>query len=272
MSCTFSVIITCYNHVAFLPSMKKMLEEQIFQDFEVIIIDNNSEDGSVQWISENKNSFSHVVINNKNEGLCKAFNKGVSLSKGKYLIDLSPDDVFMANKLQRNYDLLSEGHLLFSDCEVSTVGGSKYIHSEKYQFNYKGLGNYFIDILSNHCLASPTMVVSRICFDAVGQYNESLAYEDFDFMTKASKLYDIVYDSAVLVIKQEGRNNLSSQFKKRNSEMHLSTFRICERLQNFCETKAEKKALNQRVYSEMKAQIKLLNFGLVWNYLLVLFA
>ena len=75
-----------------------MLENQSLQDFEIIWIDNNSQDGSVKWLNENKNLFSSLILNKENEGLCKAFNKGVALSKGKYLIDLSPDDVFVPQK------------------------------------------------------------------------------------------------------------------------------------------------------------------------------
>ena len=137
MSCTFSIIVTCYNHLGFLPQMIAMLEKQTFKDFEIIILDNASKDGSDQWIKEHRDCFAHVILNDTNQGLCKAFNKGVSLSKGKYLIDLSPDDVFVAHKLQRNYELLKENHLLFSDCKVVHQNGAEYIHSVIYSIDYK---------------------------------------------------------------------------------------------------------------------------------------
>ena len=270
MSCSFSIIVTNYNHLGFLPKMIEMLEAQTFQDFEIIIIDNNSSDNSRNWIKKQQHLFSHVILNRTNFGLCKAFNQGVKLSQGKYLIDLAPDDLFTPNKLEQNYKLLEaeNAHLLFSDCIIKEVHGKEYLHSEKYNFNYHGKGNYFTDILERHCLISPTTVMSRHCYDNVGGYDESLAYEDFDFMTKASNQFDLVYDHEALVIKQEVKNSLSTDFRKRNSAMHLSTFTICKRLSHTsCHTQQEKKVLRARLNSEMKAQVKLLNLVLVLKYL-----
>lgn len=268
MSCAFSIIITSYNHLSFLPQTIKMLENQSLQDFEIIWIDNNSQDGSVKWLNENKNLFSSLILNKENEGLCKAFNKGVALSKGKYLIDLSPDDVFVPQKLQQNFDLLEnqKAHLLFSDCIIKNTNGEGYLHSERYFFDYRGKANHFIDILERHCLISPTMVVSRELYNLVQGYDESLTYEDFDFMTKASKLHDLVYDPDPLVIKQEVEGRFSTLFAKRNSLVHSSTLKVCKKLKPLCETKEEKSALKKRIWSETKTQIKLLNLGLVSKY------
>lgn len=274
MSCAFSIIVTNYNHLDFLPEMIAMLDVQTFKDFELIIVDNNSSDGSKEWITQNKQSFSHAILNDSNLGLCKAFNQAVALSKGKYLIDLAPDDLFIPDKLEQNFKLLEseKAHLLFSDCLIKEIEGKEYLHSVKYFFDYKGKGNYFADILERHCLISPTTVSSRFCYDKVGGYDESLAYEDFDFMTKASKQFDLVYDSKALVVKQEVKGSLSTQFKKRNSPMHYSTFEICKRLfYDVCKTQEEKQALKTRLKSEMRVQVKLLNFGLVVKYLKLLF-
>lgn len=265
----FTIVATCYNHLGFLPRMIEMLEAQEFLDFELVLLDNASTDGSKEWISSfETNAFSVTkILNDENLGLCKAFNLGVKVGDGKYVIDLSPDDFFTPDKLKRNYELLEKenAHVLFSDCEIITAK-STILHSKQYPFKYEGKQNYFCEIVARHCLASATGVYSREAFLELGGYDESLAYEDFDFMTRVSHKYDVVYDSKVLVHKDETIKGWSSQFSNRKSALHESTFRICEKLNEICSTPEEKKALNARVKAELRAQLKLVNFGLVWRY------
>ena len=247
-----------------------MLEQQEMLDFELIIIDNGSKDGSVKWLdsfTSDKFSF-QVVLNKENVGLCKAFNQGVELGSGKYVIDLSPDDYFTSHKLKRNMELLEKerAHVLFSNCEIITESSS-ILHSEHYPFNYEGKGIYFTQVVARHCLSSASGVYSREAFEKLGGYDESLAYEDFDFMTRVSKDYDLVYDPEVLIKKDEVIKGWSAQFQKRTSDLHESTFRICQKLKDVCITPDEKESLKERVRSEMRTQLKLMNFGLCWRYL-----
>lgn len=270
MSLAVSIIVTTYNQRRFLEPMIEMLNNQTFKDFEIIVVDNNSNDGTREWLISNKQEFSHLILNDQNLGLCKSFNQGVSVSTGMYLIDLSPDDLFTSNKLEQNVKLLKKenAHLLFSDCLLSQHG-STCLHSEQYRFNYEGKGNYYLDILERHCLISPTMVMSRDCFDYLDGYDESLSYEDFDFMTRASALFDIVYDPSALVIKQKVNKSLSAQFLLRNSPLHSTTFNVCKK--NFRMKKGNKQALESRILKEAIPQLKLFNFSLVLKYLLLWF-
>jgi len=270
MSKAFTIVATCHNHLRFLPGMMEMLEAQEFQDFELIIIDNASTDGSKEWLTSFKADYLtfQVVLNPENVGLCKAFNQGVKLGVGKYVIDLSPDDYFTSNKLKQNFEQLEKekAHVLFSDCEIITTN-QVIVHSSKYPFNYQGKESYFVNIVARHCLASCTGVYSREVFENLGGYDESLAYEDFDFMTRVSKKYDLVYDSMVLVKKNEVIKGWSAQFSKRSSPLHESTFRICQKLKEVCCIPDEKQALKKRIKAEQRTQLKLMNLGLVWRYM-----
>lgn len=252
--------------------MLEMLEQQTFHDFELILIDNNSGDGTRVFL-QNMKATSYpvqIVLNDQNLGICKAFNQGVKLSRGKYLIDLSPDDVFLPDKLQANFDLLEaqKAHLLFSGCEViDTAGRYLFNYQDRYEFKDDGKRNYFTSLLARHCLASPTSVYSRVVFDQLGGYDEELAYEDFDFLLRASYAVDMVYDVRVLVRKTQSNTQYSKQFSKRNSLMHHSTFRVCQKMLQLCETEHQKRALLQRIHGEARAQLKLLNIKNYWRYL-----
>jgi glycosyltransferase involved in cell wall biosynthesis len=271
MLASFSIIITVYNHKNYIEQLREMLEKQTCRDFELIIIDNNStDDSSPFWENFTVSGIkAQYIYNETNLGICKAFNQGVQLSQGKYLIDLSPDDEFLPNKLERNLVTLEANNvnLLFSDCELITENRENLgKYSDLHPFYYKGVGNYFSHILERNRIASPTIVFSRVLFDSLGGYDESLAYEDFDFISRSTKKSDLVYDSEVLVRKHKALKSLSTQFKNRNSHLHESTYKVCLKLLQLCATKEEKKALKSRIFIEQKAQIRLLNFSFVWRY------
>ena len=269
---SFSIICTSYNHRQYLPGLINMLETQRLKDFELILVDNNSTDGSREWIEklEEKNFKIQKILNNQNLGICKAFNLGFKKSIGKYLIDLAPDDEFLPEKLKQNLECLdfNKAHLLFSDCESITEDGiHDFYYSKKYPFHYTGKSNYFDQVLERHCLASPTMVMSRESFQELDGYDENLAYEDFDFMLRASHKYDLIYDHRVLVKKRKVRGSFSGQFRKRNSPLHMSTLQVLKNIKPHCKTEKSKAAFKKRVNTEMKQQIKLLNGTLVKEYL-----
>lgn len=272
MNYSFSIIATSYNQFPFLAGMLQMLHRQTFRDFELILIDNNSQDGSRDFLANIKETSYpiQVVLNDQNRGICSAFNQGVKLSKGKYLIDLSPDDVFLPQKLQANFDLLEaqKADLLFSDCQVIDLKGCHlFNYQNKYKFNYQGKANYFTDLLSKHCLASPTSVYSRAVFEQLGGYDQELAYEDFDFLLRASFAVELVYDQQALVLKTQSKTQYSKAFARRNSPVHESTFRVCQKMRQICHTESQKTALLRRIHGEGRAQLKLLNLKNYWRYL-----
>jgi glycosyltransferase involved in cell wall biosynthesis len=245
-----------------------MLENQHFTDFELIFVDNGSQDGSTDYLRqlERTGYSAQFVFNLSNLGICKAFNIGVQKASGIYLIDLAADDVFLPTKLASNFELLeqTQANLLFSDCYV---GQFEQQHSSLYPFNYQGKGNYFEAILATHCLSSPTMVFKRDFFISLGTYDEDLSYEDFDFMLRASYASDLVYDPEPLLLKQFAPYSLSTQFKRRTSQVHQTTYKVCHKVANFQLNKSQKQALKKRIKAETNAQILLGNFGLVFGYL-----
>jgi len=83
--------------------------ESIFKntkDFELIIVDNNSTDGTVSYLKElqSKNDCVKVIFNDKNESFAKANNQGIELTTGDYVIILSNDIVVSVDWAKRMYN------------------------------------------------------------------------------------------------------------------------------------------------------------------------
>jgi glycosyltransferase involved in cell wall biosynthesis len=90
-----SVIIPNYNHSSFLRQRIDSILRQEWQDFELIILDDNSSDESHDIITGYKNhpKISHYVHNNTNSGsVFKQWEKGLALAKGEYIWIAESDD------------------------------------------------------------------------------------------------------------------------------------------------------------------------------------
>ena len=87
-----TVVIPNLNGMAYLEGCLSSLRRQTTQDFETILIDNGSTDGSVEYV---KQHFPEVKIRSfsENTGFCRAVNEGIRLSDAPYVILLNNDTV-----------------------------------------------------------------------------------------------------------------------------------------------------------------------------------
>lgn len=87
-----SVIVINYNGKEFLKDCLESIYGQTYHNFELIVVDNGSTDGSVQFIKE-KFPDTILIENKENLGFAVANNQGIEISKGKYIALLNNDTV-----------------------------------------------------------------------------------------------------------------------------------------------------------------------------------
>lgn len=88
-----SVITICYNDKDGLIKTINSVQSQIYEDYEHIIIDGGSLDGTLKLLKEIKNEKCHW-ISERDKGIYDAMNKGIKMAKGEWLIMLNAGDVF----------------------------------------------------------------------------------------------------------------------------------------------------------------------------------
>lgn len=113
-----SVIIPVFNHVEELDACLKSLEQQIFRDFEVIVVDDGSTDNVQMRFSEYSAFFSYQFIRlDKNQGAPVARNRGFTAAQGEFLIFLDADIELvptMLEELKRGLDQHLEADFAYS--------------------------------------------------------------------------------------------------------------------------------------------------------------
>jgi glycosyltransferase involved in cell wall biosynthesis len=127
MSPKVSVCIPVRNGGDFLPLAVDSVLEQSFDDYELIIVDNCSTDGTVKWIEENASTTPKIRFyqNATNIGLVGNFNACLGYAKGEYIKFLCADDLLLPGSVQR----MSDG--LDADSSVALVVGGRNLIDEK---------------------------------------------------------------------------------------------------------------------------------------------
>jgi len=122
-----SVVIPAYNAERFIAETLDSVVNQTWPMVEAFVIDDGSKDKTVE-IARTYESDKLKVLVQKNQGACVARNKGLSLSKGKYIQYLDADDVLSIDKIEKQVKVLEEndGYLGVSP-SVHFMDGEDYL-------------------------------------------------------------------------------------------------------------------------------------------------
>lgn len=127
-----SIVLPSYNHANFLEDRLNSIINQTFKDWELIIIDDNSNDGSLkilsQFVRENANKVKHFISNKQNSGSgYNSWKKGIELADSKYIWIAETDDYSAPTFLEEQIKVLEKTNAILSFCT------SKYVD---FQGNY----------------------------------------------------------------------------------------------------------------------------------------
>ncbi len=272
-----TIICICYNHARFVEQALDSVFAQTYDNLELIVIDDGSSDGSTKlikrWIASHPNTT--LLINAKNLGYCKTFNKAFAISKGSFCIDLAADDILLSHRVEAGVKALTDAGaeygVTFSDAEhVDEHGKYLRLHSEKHPHSSITSGDVYKDVIDRYFICSPTMMFRREVVERLNGYDETLAYEDFDFWVRAARTFKFIYSPQVLVKKRSVANSMSKNQFTRAGDQRWSTLRVCEKIRDLNRTPEEGKALKRRVWYELKVSLKLLDLRLGVEYIKLL--
>lgn len=85
-----SINIVTWNSLKYLPECLRSIKEQTFIDYSILIIDNASTDGTLEFLSKEYPSL-NVLKNAKNSGYSAAHNQGIGLAQAEYVLCMNPD-------------------------------------------------------------------------------------------------------------------------------------------------------------------------------------
>ena len=182
-----SVIIPTYNRAELLRLAVTSVLNQTFQDFEIIVVDDASEDHTHEVVHNFRDKRIKYIRHEVNKRVAAARNTGVLNSSGAYIAFVDDDDEWLPKKLQMQVALLENS--------PSTVGGvyTGFVQIDKStghilrQIVHKRRGNIYNDLLKSNFIGAPVLL-RRECFDQVGLFDERIEFgEEYDLLLRVSK-------------------------------------------------------------------------------------
>ena len=185
----FSIITVVKNDKINILSTINSLLRQNFSNYEHIIVDGNSSDGTSEIIKKTiRNSKKVIYIRKKDKNLYQALNRGIKIAKGDFVGILHSGDKYfndkvlelVNSKISNKIDILS-GFLIYVDSNLKK----------------KRIWNYEIKNLSPYNafkIAHPTTFISKKVFKKIGYYNTLYTIaSDTDFLLRVSKIPNISF-------------------------------------------------------------------------------
>jgi len=181
-----SIIIPTYNHAHFLHEALQSVCDQTFSDWEALVINNYSEDDTIEVVKAFNDSRIHLE-NFKNNGVIAASrNHGIGMARGEYLAFLDSDDTWFLEKLSICITILEDGRDLV--CHGLHWFGNR---SERDQYyGPASRSTYDALLYKGNCIATSATIVRRGLVEAVGGFSESLEVvtaEDYHLWLKLSQ-------------------------------------------------------------------------------------
>ncbi len=115
-----SVVTASYNYQDYIKETIQSVLDQTYNDLELIIVDDCSNDNSVDVIKSFNDERIKLFINKKNLGLAQTVKRGVECATGEWIVFLESDDLITPDNIEKKVQIIkkySDLNLIFNDCE-----------------------------------------------------------------------------------------------------------------------------------------------------------
>lgn len=246
-----SVVIPAYCHEEYIDSCLDSICKQTYQNIELIVIDDCSNDKTFLKIKkrevELKARFIRVIClqNETNLGVVKTENKLVKLCQGKYIKSIASDDMLLEDAIENlvfYYEQHSEYDIIFSNA-IYCAENEKFpiynISSHRVAYVREPLieGNIMQALYETDFIQAPTVLFKKETFQNYGLYDESLTIEDWEYWLRIAEKGRIGYCNVITVGYRITGQSLShfspdDSGRKRLEDMYHNQFLILERYRN----------------------------------------
>ena len=179
---TFSIITVVYNNVKFIEDCIKSVISQSYPEIEYIIIDGDSNDGTLDVIERYRNRIS-TIVSEKDNGPYDAMNKGLKLARGDIISFLHSDDIYANNGIVSHIAGIFKTHNV-----ESIYGDLVYVNKnnlDKIIRCWKSGGYSIKKIKMGWMLPHPAFFAKKTIYERCGYFNSSFKIAaDYEFTLK----------------------------------------------------------------------------------------
>ncbi|HBG27355.1 MAG: hypothetical protein A2Y10_18810 [Planctomycetes bacterium GWF2_41_51] len=217
---TVSVCIPTYNREHLLKETLDSVFAQTYKDFEVVIVDDGSTDGTKQMLE--KSGYNVRYHWQENMGDAAARNKLIELAQGKYISFLDSDDILYPDALERMTAAIpgnGEDVIIYGPYTAIDESGRVLLRKKKKLYNGRITQHLFGNILIHSC---GSLFPKRILEQAGGFDTAFAVCSDYDLWLRLSVKYDFIAIEQPVFKRRRHHGNISKpSFQNRNIEYKI---------------------------------------------------
>ena len=227
MSPNVSVIMSVYNGEKYLREAIDSILNQTFTDFEFIIINDGSTDGTRE-ILESYSDSRIRLIHQENIGLTKSLNRGLKLARGEYIARQDADDVSYPERLSYQVVFIEKRP------DVVLVGThASFIDQRGTEFSvWRPPATHDAirkQMLKGNSFCHGSVIFRKECLNTVGSYREQFRYtQDYDLWFRISDQYEVANIERILYKFRRNSHTISRKKLSQQLDYHLLTIELAK--------------------------------------------
>ena len=222
-----SFVVPCYKLAHLLPQCVNSILAQTYKNFEVLIMDNCSPDSTPEVAGSFDDPRVNHIRNETNLGHVRNFNKGIEMSRGKYVWLVSADDWLRSpDVLGRYVDLMErKPEVGYVFCRAVEVRGSKEVGvapwtncgKEEQIWNAR---SFLMRLIRGNCVVMSSTLVRKKCYDEVGLFSLDMPHaNDWYLWCLLALHFQVAYLPEPMVFVRIHEESLTSAFKQEGSSV-----------------------------------------------------
>ena len=216
-----SIVIPLYNKVASIAKTLESVLGQSYQDFEVIVVDDGSTDGSGKVVDDfRKTDHRLTLVRKSNGGVCSARNAGIRAAKGDLIALLDADDLWDKDYLTEQMRMVAD----FPDCNMWGINYGETVDGKIIREVPTGLPKGFRGMVEDYfripgrvsdLFCSSSVLVRQSTFDQVGLFDERIKYaEDSDMWFRIIARFPVAfYDRYMVFYRFDAENRAQTRHR-----------------------------------------------------------
>lgn len=219
-----TAVIPAFNRA---PSIRAAVESvlgQTFRDFELIVVDDGSSDGTAEALAGIADPRLRLVVHPQNRGVSAARNTGIREARGTWVAFQDSDDEWLPEKLERQMARIAAtgpdcvgaycGMVIVGSADAGSAGGAERYHPGPEVG--KREGDILDTLLGESLISTQTLVARRDLLERIGGFDESLpALVDWDCVLRLARLGPFAFVDEPLVRQYFSENSITKSRQKR---------------------------------------------------------
>ncbi len=217
-----SIVMPAYNAAFTIAESISSVLGQTYENWELIIIDDGSTDGTSSAITPFLSDKRICLIEQENAGVAAARNRGIKQSAGEFISFLDADDLWIKDKLARQVEMFRSSKdpalgLVYSRyASFSTSLGAAQLRDDDAYYGYLAPEKR---IMVYDFIATSTVMTTSTVINDVGLFDEMLlGTEDWDLWIRILSGHSVALLDDVLMMYRENPQGLSKNFQKHHAE------------------------------------------------------